>query len=529
MAEAAPTFVTQAVRGFGRNVAAAFSRANRWRGAAVRRVQGSLDAVRQWEGEHAWALIVALAVLLWLGLIIWFIADAAHGAVHGNALQAGVGGVIVGAVLGFIASAILAGVLFLALLLLNFVFRAVASIVLFLPLVLGVPLYALGQSIIVVAQLLLLVPLFLLFLATRLVQLWRRIFFTCPSRTCSYRGFPAFLCPKCGAPNSRLWPNMHGPFHHPCVNCHRRLPALGFLGRNALVAVCAECGIPLTGRHIGERLVAVVGGPGSGKTNFLAMSLHELTNHGGRANPHAEIVEDAQAREFAEEWALLSEGLPVAKTTEVARARLLHMNLGGSECKLYLYDAPGEEFQDASSMQRQPYFRFLEGFILLVDPLSFATVRAQSDAPPKRVSSFDAVVASTLEWAAAAKGVSGQTRLPLRAAVVISKADLPAVIDSTGDLRHGPISGPRCKQSIINWGGGNGIRLLELRCQSVEYFACSALGREAGTNTRQPFRSFGVLPPLEWVLTGARTTGTATSSSAEQTAASTGSAGRRTS
>jgi hypothetical protein len=45
---------------------------------------------------------------------------------------------------------------------------------------------------------------------------------------------------------------------------------------------------------------------------------------------------------------------------------------------------------------------------------------------------------------------------------------------------------------------------LEHRFETVEYFACSPLGREFDPKNHQTFQGAGVLEPLAWVLTGVR-------------------------
>jgi hypothetical protein len=88
-------------------------------------------------------------------------------------------------------------------------------------------------------------------------------------------------------------------------------------------------------------------------------------------------------------------------------------------------------------------------------------------------------------------------------AVVISKADLPAVREKIGDVREGPIRGDVCREAIVAWDGENVLRALRTRFRSVEYFACSPLGREADRRCRDPFQGSGLLEPLAWILAGA--------------------------
>jgi hypothetical protein len=259
--------------------------------------------------------------------------------------------------------------------------------------------------------------------------------------------------------------------------------------------------MPLMGRHAGrarERLVAIAGGTGSGKTNYLLMVAAEAAT--GHPAFGGEIDDEAQRREFRREWRNLSVGVPAPKTSEVANAFLLYATVGGERCPLYLYDAPGEEFASIGRMQAHEYFPLLEGIVLLVDPLSFEPVREReggSDYPPVPL---DDVVTSTLVTASAGKLPGRDGKIPLRIAVVISKADLGSVRVRTGGASVA--RGRACREAIAEWGGEAALRAVEHRFREVEYFACSPLGRAAGSGARAPFTGRGVVEPLLWVLEG---------------------------
>jgi len=486
------TFIARAFRSFGENVAGIFGRVNDWRESAGEAVQDFLDGISEWLVEHKWGFIFTLASLIWVGLMGWLLVDLFRGKVAGGAVQVGVAGLIGNALVGLLVSPLIALASWLVLLIIPKVFKLVTPLVLFLPLIVWTPLYAVWQLVIVLAKLLLLAPLFLLFIGTRLIQLWRRIFFTCPSRDCSYRGLPAYLCPKCGTGNPKLWPNLYGLLWHPCVKCGELLPALRSLGRKKLQRLCGGCGIPLVGRHAGrapERLVAIAGAPSSGKTNYLLSAVDQIV-HGDSAVPIRGSIDDpAQEREFRREWEGLAAGRVAAKTAAVASAFILYARAGNSKCQLYLYDAPGEEFTSIRAMSRQQYFNLLEGFVVLVDPLPLA-------AGPAGAQALQNVVAATV--ATASSGPAGRAgKLRYRVAVVISKADEQVVKQKLGQVAA---SGAACRKAIVDWGGASALLALEHHFESVEYFACSALGRPVDPKNREPFKGRGVLEPLGWVL-----------------------------
>lgn len=499
------SFVARSIRVYRANVAGGFRRANQWRRASVEWVEVKLIDLARWQGAHKVGLIVWLGVVIWLGLTGWFVADWSRGKIEGNVVQTGVGGLIGGAVLGLVVSALAALLAFVAILVVNQVFRLLTPLVLFLPLLLWMPLHALWQSILVAGKVLLLVPLSVLFVASRALELWRGIFYTCPSRECAYRALPTYVCSHCGEGNRRLWPNLYGLLWHHCVRCDRRLPTLDVVGRRRLDRRCGGCDVPLTGLHAGrarERLVAVVGGPGSGKTNYLLMAVNQVCggSHDGEARLRGEIDDRAQQAEFEREWEQLRRGVPAAKTAEVARAFLLYASLAKAKFQLYLYDAPGEEFSSVASMTKQQYFHLLEGFILLVDPLGFESMRSKIGSSDGAVVSLEDVVTSTLVTAASGAPAGRSGKLRPRVAVVVSKADVDPVVTEIGDVRRERVQGLRCRDAIMRWGGENALRAIEHRFESVEYFACSPLGRAVATERGRAFEGSGVLAPLAWIL-----------------------------
>jgi hypothetical protein len=274
---------------------------------------------------------------------------------------------------------------------------------------------------------------------------------------------------------------------------------LDILGRKRLEKLCGGDGMPLLGRHAGrapERLVAIVGGPASGKTNYLLMAVHQMTQDGAAQSIRGEIDDPAQEREFRREWAKLETGTAAAKTAETTNAFLLYSRVRGVKCQLYLYDAPGEEFVSIGSMTRQQYFPLLEGFVMLVDPLDF-------DGTSHGAKPFEKIVASTVATASSSTIAAPSRKLPYRVAVVISKADEKIVKDAIGDVALGVASPEKCREALTSWGARNAIMALEHHFEAVEYFACSPLGRAVDPRNREPFSGHGVFEPLTHILTNA--------------------------
>jgi len=480
----ADTFVHRALLRFGVNVRRGFSVAERRHRRAVEAAKGRLEGIK-WLARHKQGSFVGLAALLWLvSTLYMFIAQ--------RSFQYAIGVVVVSATLGLLAafSVWVLGHKSGLRELLEDSIEFATGLVLFVSVIVWMAVYALWQAVIVFAKLLLLVPLCVLFAATRLTQLWRGIFFTCPARHCSYRGLPAYVCSNCGTGNAKLWPNLIGLLWHPCTNCGERLPTLDILGRKRLGKLCGGDGMPLLGHRADrapERLVAIVSGPGSGKTSYLLMAVHLMTQGGGWFS-RSEIDDPAQEGEFRREWAKLETGTAAAKTAGTTHAFLMYTRVGGLKCQLYLYDAPGEELASIGSMTRQQYFPLLEGLVMLVDPLD--------------LDGFQRIVTSTVATAMSVTNADRSGKLPLRAAVVISKADKKIVKDVIGDVTLGAIPQEKCRAALIAWGARNAIMALESHFEAVDYFACSPLGRGIYPRSLAPFQGYGLLEPLKSVLGG---------------------------
>lgn len=493
------TIVSRASHAFAENVASELARANEWRERTLDRVQERLESAL-WgaDSDHVQRTTLQLALVCAIGAVMLV------GASSETTGVAFVGLLVVSAIVGALLSlvAVLGGLLGTA-----FWLLLIAPALVYTALAGWLPLYFGGQLAVLAGRLSLLVPLGGFVAATRAKQAWDGIFFTCPSRSCAYRGLPAYVCPLCGESVRDLWPNLYGLFEHECPSCGEVLPTLDRGGRNGLERRCGGCDIPLMGRHAGrarERLVAIAGGTGSGKTNYLLMAVAEATT--GHAALHGEIDDDAQQDDFRREWRNLTAGVPAPKTSEVANAFLLYATVGGARCQLYLYDAPGEEFASIGTMAAHQYFPLLEGIVLLVDPLGFEAVRERVGTGAPAGTPLGDVVTSTLVAASAGKTPDRDGKIPLRVAVVISKADLEPVRELVGDVRTRAIRGASCREALVAWGAQNAVRAVEHRFREVEYFASSPLGRSAETGAREPFTGHGIVEPLVWVLEGDRAT-----------------------
>ncbi len=505
------TFVAAEIRDFCEGAKTAFRNVLQWRDDLLQRIEWWIDDVEDWFKDHQWHLVASGVIVLGVAWFALRTADAAlRTVVFGYAVTLGP----------------LLGLLFLNA---SWLLQPIVSGLLFLPLLVGPPVHIVLEFVVVLFKLLALVPLFFLFVTTRLSQLIKGIFHTCPNRACTLQergvGLPLHLCPACKEPNANLWPNLYGLLWHPCATpgCPQRLPTLGFMGRSKLQRKCRNpnCNTILTTRsgvEARERHVAITGGTFSGKTCYLAKTIEAINTGrvGRKYRLKGDIEDEDKARWHAADARSLRDGVTFqASATETAKAYRLLIRMGRARYQLYLYDAPGEEFRSTDVLSdKQKQFSHIEGFILMVDPLSIDEVRhqhpealpkpketpaaeaaprakgrkgkkekppadqtmADKGQPPEIQTMADIAIPVT-NWSQGAGVARKNGKLALRAAVVISKADLEAVVERIGDIRRGPIAGDTCRHALMAWGCHNAIKTVQQTYSQVQYFACSPLGR----------------------------------------------------
>lgn len=388
---------------------------------------------------------------------------------------------------------------------LYYLLNILMAVILFLPVILCILcilIYALVQIVIVLLKFLVLIPLFFLVIITRHIHLRKKIFHTCPY--CSYRGLPLYVCPECGEFNEKLWPNLYGLLHHDCTGCGKPLPTLDVRGRNKMEQRCDHCEMPILSKNtvpLPEKLVAIVGGHRSGKTSYLIMAVDEITNGNNEDETRikGEIEIETQKEKFGQKLNKLSEGIALEKNEDINEPFLLYAEVNARKCLIYLYDTPGGKFATFSTMSEKHYFTLLEGLVLLVDPLSFKSVRAGFNGLDYQPTPLQDVVNSILHAASSGIPLGKSGKFKMHVAVVISKADMECVsekIEKIGDK----LTETACRDAIMEWGGESAIRSIELRFENVEYYACSPLGRDGDPDNKDPFRGYGILEPLDWVL-----------------------------
>ncbi len=349
-----------------------------------------------------------------------------------------------------------------------------------------------------------------------LLMKMRRAAFRCPA---CYKemSIPTYLCPTCQTEHTRLQPGIYGVFWHRCVTCKMHLPTLDLLGRKRLARVCSHCQHPLS-TAIGEGPdvhIALVGSTSAGKTSYLMMALYEL-KHASTKNPRYKITlpDPVQEQDFETGLRRLKSGQGLSPTHDVAPQAMLlriqppHVWLPRL---VYFYNPAGTTFDNSKQVSQQGYYRYSNGLLFLIDPLTIPSLcqrhRAEIESismPPRR-SNFQVArtyehMMQALEAFAGFHRGKGYTQ-PI--AVVVNKVDLLHLEDEIGlpaahalmardasvlsqeEAIHRLVREFLCAHKLDNM-----VRDIESHFASVRYFSCSAAGRT-------PLRT---LDPLLWLL-----------------------------
>ncbi len=356
-----------------------------------------------------------------------------------------------------------------------------------------------------------------------------RMSFRCPN--CHEQmSVPVIICPVCGERHTRLWPSVYGVFRHTCV-CGERLPTLDRFGRRELVQRCPSCDHVLN-KAIGRATnihIPIVGGPSAGKTHYLTACVRELMQSYGPAHRLSVTMPDeADYRAYQTSLALLNQGQQLGKTTveQGGHTRAYNLQIRRRRQRiptlLYIYDGAGEYYTDQDSAAQQVYYRYVTGFIMIVDPFTIEGVhrqyadRLQAAGTTLAVNAqerLSGIYERMLETLEIHYDLQPGVRFPHPIAVVLTKLD-------AFDLQE-RIGGPAARREmarnpdlhteeqaihalvqrfLIRNGEGNLVRNLYAQFEAVRFFACSSTGRIIRPEDHRPLTPERVLDPLLWLL-----------------------------
>ena len=142
--------------------------------------------------------------------------------------------------------------------------------------------------------------------------------------------------------------------------------------------------------QVNERIVAVVGGRGTGKSNYIATLVHTLENSVG-ANFDASVraMGDGTRRRYEEDFytplyrnhEVIPPTAPAATNVSTRTPMIFRINFQGRRkgaVNLVLFDTAGEDMQSLDTMSTEArYICYADALVFLLDPLQIETVREQ--------------------------------------------------------------------------------------------------------------------------------------------------------
>ncbi len=182
-------------------------------------------------------------------------------------------------------------------------------------------------------------------------------------------------------------------------------------------------------------------------------------------------------------------------------------------------DVAGELFDvtvGGDAINKQTGFRYVNDFVLIIDPLSIPDYRNEVskiiniNSYNSSRQNIDEMLDTFVRTLQNMFSVDSKTMLNTDVAVVFSKSDIPGLDEKIGEsavLKHAPSLTPKvrleiqntlCEQFLRKYNEDNFLNSLKSRFKSIQFFLCSALGH---IENGQPFVASNVEKPIFWLLT----------------------------
>jgi len=305
------------------------------------------------------------------------------------------------------------------------------------------------------------------------------------------------------------------------------LPTLDRMGRKKLTRKCVACSNPMNTGIGGEinAHIPVIGGPNSGKSNFIFMATNQFIEKYAHPNGIEVAFRDEKDNQtYEENLKLLSSGNTLLKTPDII-PQAYNLSVKGPKERIghivYIYDAAGEAYvNEINTAQQQAYFQYIHGVILIIDPFSIDYFYRENEneinkiknaIKPSNLNVMDAYARMVTELEASF-GVKRGEKFKQPLAVVISKTDALDLEERIGrvaaqvqmakdpSMKEADAINGLVEQFLVENQLGNFLRDLQLQFENVRFFSCSALGRLPDSSNHASYEPVGVLDPFLWLL-----------------------------
>ncbi len=338
--------------------------------------------------------------------------------------------------------------------------------------------------------------------------------------------FPAYECPNCEAKHYKLIPNHFGIFHHTCT-CGEKLPCTFFNGRSKLIAYCPKCDSVLPSDSTKSIIIQLTGGSSAGKTVFLSAFYNDYLKKLNK-NPLIQYMIPDNRQESFENLNHYFSGAYLPDSTSETNAMMYEMIVKSdnlrTDRKFAIYDIAGEmanpETSDYEITQEQ--YRYCNGVILLIDPLSVKSIRNEAIASNENIDNYsqmepDEVVNNFINYLIQTGIIKNNKVSNKPVAVVICKADLPVlkkkisiahikltykqylknIDEDEKAMTYDQFRNEKIKEFMNEYDMDNALMTLEHQFKNISFFVASAIGHEPDGEAYTPF---GVNECFDWII-----------------------------
>jgi GTPase SAR1 family protein len=326
---------------------------------------------------------------------------------------------------------------------------------------------------------------------------------------------PEFICPSCGRAHRQLVPGNCGVLFVRCKCNNIFLPCASFTGRSRLASRCPSCSGELAAANARHFSIVVVGGKNAGKTAFIAA----LSNLYADMAKHRRIltIEGKPDSYFKGLNDMFRSGA-TAVENESRTYSIIHKYGKMEKDNLVLYDTLAQYIVSDTFPRSPKYFRFCDGIILMIDPLSVQSVQNELVRAGNRMEISDSsddtnkLVVQFIYQYNTICGFSTGIMNSIPVAVVINKADIEIVKREIGreavmelynenpqayNNNEFAAKDQICRAYLAKIGLGNVLNNIDSIFTDVSFFPVSAIGHKAQGG--KAFAPVGVMEPLAWI------------------------------
>lgn len=327
---------------------------------------------------------------------------------------------------------------------------------------------------------------------------------------------PYYRC-SCGRVHTKLIPSKYGILKRTC-ECGKQLPTTFLNGRQKLNAICPHCQFDLAsgGAHVAVTF-PLIGGPSSGKTCFVNMSIYSLSKNAGKLG-YSFDYEDEGSMEYENNIQGIENGAFPAKTNNMALS-FYRFNWAKDKQavknEISLCDIGGEAYADKETLKRQIGYANSQGYIVIIDPLSIKEYRKEVEKKNDITNfngssmSLDEVLDMLVTTVDSLSNLNSKEKITKECAVVFTKLDLPGLDEKIGDsgneeyrVSHKATfleaENAICENFLREYGEDNFVNTLKAKFKNIQFFACTALADDGNGK----LYSKNAARALAWVMNG---------------------------